>query len=125
LKLRLSRREALVDAVQRVDNQDTDTFTHYQPAGFLQDRVYGIILIARKDVAHIFRKELHRLLVKLLRHPDTGIEAEARQLLNQLTVMIHDGHILGAEIGNLPLVAQAKSHYQLVQPFRLTVRDGR
>ena len=60
----------------------------------------------KKDPA--FQEELHRLLVKLLRHPDTGIKSETRQLLNQLTVMIHDGHILWAEIGNLPLVAQAK-----------------
>lgn len=121
MQLGLPLGQALVDAVQRVDNQNADASAHYQPTGFGQDGVYGIILIARKDVADVIREETHRLCVKLFRHADMRVETQTRKFLYQFAVVIDDGHVLGTEIGYLPLVPQAEADDQFVHPLRFPV----
>ena len=120
LQLGLSLLQLLLDAVQRVEHQDTDPTTGHQLTGDGEDVVQRVaVFILGQDVGDIVGQPVSDLLVEFLGHVLGRLEGEARELLGQLALVQDDGHVLWREVGDAPLVTLAEAEHQLVDPLAL------
>ena len=123
LRLRLSRCRFVVEAVERVEDEDAATTADNEFAGFGKHTVGGGIAF-QGDMGDVLGEKLLGACQQSLRHAAAVLETVSGEFLNQFAEMIDDRDVLRTEEANLPLMSQAETQYQFVHPFRFS-RAGR
>ena len=110
LRLRLSRCRFVVEAVERVEDEDAATTADNEFAGFGKHTVGGGIAF-QGDMGDVLGEKLLGACQQSLRHAAAVLETVAGKFLNQFAEMIDDRDVLRTEEANLPLMSQAETQY--------------
>ena len=143
LQLALAVLLVLLNAVERVDHEDTHPTASYRPMGDVEDVVEGITLVrgiaggggqgllveihqailaeAGQDVADVGGEPADTTLQQLVGELGRGLEGIAGELLAELAQVVGDRDVLRRKIGHAPIIEQGHTQAQLVDELRLAI----
>lgn len=119
LRLRLPRLGVMVEAVERVEDEDAAATAHDELTGFGYHTL-GSGIAFEGNMRNVLRQKLFGTCQKAFRHAAAVLEAVGGELLDQFAEMVGDRDILRTEKTNLPLMPQAETQHQFVHPFGLS-----